>query len=139
MVEVPPTFDAAWFVEHQSFHNDSENVLSLTSVDVNIEDINNVFGPRLNKNGWKYDNRPNAKTVKLIKKIYCLVTRKNKICNKQLTMLFARAIVAESKGKHVNWATFGVHLMNQKSIVKNVKQEATRVKANKIGATSSKK
>jgi hypothetical protein len=54
-------------------------------------------------------------------------------------VLFVRAIVAKSKGKHVNWAAFGAHLMNQKSIVKNAKQKATRVRANKIGATSSKK
>jgi hypothetical protein len=39
----------------------------------------------------------------------------------------------------VNWATFNAHLMNQKSIVKNAKQKATRVKASKIGTISSKK
>ncbi len=54
-------------------------------------------------------------------------------------MLFARAIVIESKGKHVNWATFGAQLMKQKSIVKDAKQKATRIKAIKIGATNSKK
>jgi hypothetical protein len=32
----------------------------VTKVDVNIEDINNFFGPKLNKNGWKYNNHPNA-------------------------------------------------------------------------------
>jgi hypothetical protein len=69
-------------------------VLSLTSADFNIENINNFLGVRLNKNGWKYDDRPNVEMVKLIKKIYCLVTWKNKVCNKQLTMLFARTIVA---------------------------------------------
>jgi hypothetical protein len=58
-----------------------------------------------------------------------LVTGKNKIYNKQLTMLFAKAIIAKWKGKHVNWATFGAHLMKQKSIMKNVKQEATRIKS----------
>ncbi len=43
-------------------------MLSFTSVDVSIEDINNFFGPRLNKNGWKYDDHPYVKMVKLIKK-----------------------------------------------------------------------
>ncbi len=53
MAEVPTTFDAIWFVEHQNLHNDKKNVLSLTSANVNIENINNFFGPRFNKNGWK--------------------------------------------------------------------------------------
>ncbi len=39
-------------------------------------------------------------------------------------MLFAKAIVVESKGKLVNWATFGAHQMKQKSIVKNAKLKA---------------
>jgi hypothetical protein len=79
MPEIPPTFDAAWFVEHQSLHNDHEDVLSLTNADVNIENINNFFGPRLNKNGWKHNDRPNAETIQLIKKIYCLVTGKSSL------------------------------------------------------------
>lgn len=54
-------------------------------------------------------------------------------------MSFAKTIIVKSKGKHVNWANFGVHLMKQKSIVMNVKQEATRIKASKIDAMSSKK
>lgn len=29
----------------------------VTSVDVNIEYINEFFGPRMNNNGWKYDDR----------------------------------------------------------------------------------
>jgi glycine cleavage system H lipoate-binding protein len=95
MAEVPPTFDATWFAEHRDLHNEGEDVLSLTNVDVSIDDINNLFGPRLNKNGWKYDTHPNVEMVKLIEKIYCLVTGKNKIYNKQLTMLFAKAIIAK--------------------------------------------
>ncbi len=82
MAKVLPTFNAIWFVEHQSLRNDVEDVLPLTSDDVNIEDINNFFGPRLNKNGWKYNNHLDVETIKLIKKIYCLVTGKNKVYNK---------------------------------------------------------
>ncbi len=51
MAKVPPTFDASWFVKHQGLCNDGEDVLSLTSANVNIENINNFFGPKLNKNG----------------------------------------------------------------------------------------
>jgi hypothetical protein len=42
----------------------------ITNVDVSIEDINEFFGPKMNKNGWKYDNRPNPKITKKIAKIY---------------------------------------------------------------------
>jgi len=45
----------------------------------------------------------------------------NRVCNKQFIVSFAKAIVTKSKGKHVNWATFGAHFMKQKLIVKNVK------------------
>jgi hypothetical protein len=51
MAKVPPTFDASWFVKHQGLCSDGEDVLSLTSANVNIENINNFFGPKLNKNG----------------------------------------------------------------------------------------
>jgi nucleoid DNA-binding protein len=77
--------------------------------------------------------------VKLIENIYCLVTGKNKGCNKHLTVSFAEVIIAKSKGKHVNLVAFGAHLMKQKSIVRNVKQEATSIKASKIGAMGFKK
>jgi len=63
MAQVPPTFDVAQFAKHQGFCNDDENVLSLTNVNVNIEDINNFFGPRLNENGWKYDDCLNVKMI----------------------------------------------------------------------------
>jgi len=39
----------------------------------------------------------------------------------------------------VNWATFGAHLMKQKSIVRNAKQKAAKIRASQIGATRSKK
>jgi hypothetical protein len=51
MAEVPSIIDATWFAEHRGLHNEGEDVLSLTNVDVSIDDINNLFGPRVNKNG----------------------------------------------------------------------------------------
>jgi hypothetical protein len=103
MAKVPPTFNVAWFVEHSSLCNDSEDVLSLTSANVSIKDINNFFGPKFNKNDWKYGNHPYAKIVKLVEKTYFFVIGKNKVCNKQLKVSIAKAIVVKSKGKHVNW------------------------------------
>jgi hypothetical protein len=42
----------------------------ITSADFSIEDINEFFGPRMNKNGWKYDDRFDPKITKKIAKIY---------------------------------------------------------------------
>ncbi len=56
-------------------------MLLVTSVDVIIEDINEFFGPMMNKNWWKYDDQPNEEVAKKIIKIYGKVTRKQKIMN----------------------------------------------------------
>lgn len=69
-------------------------MLSITSVDVNIEDINEFFGPRMNKNWWKYDDQPDEEVVKKIVKIYG-VTKKQKVMNKQLT-IFTFGLAIES-------------------------------------------
>jgi hypothetical protein len=45
---------------------------------------------------------------------------------------FAKAIVPKSKSKHVNWVAFSFHLMKQKLIVRNAKQEVARIRAIKI-------
>jgi hypothetical protein len=84
-------------------------VLLVTSVDVNIE----FFGPKMNKNRWKYDNQPNEKVAKKIVKIYGRVTRKQKVMNKQLSITFAKMIVAKAKVKPMNWASFGAHTLKQ--------------------------
>jgi hypothetical protein len=68
--------DVKWIVTNEGLQNIGRDVLSVTSIDVNIEDINEFFGPKMNKNGWKYDNRPDEEVVKKIAKIYCKVTRK---------------------------------------------------------------
>jgi hypothetical protein len=54
-------------------------------------------------------------------------------------MSFAKAIVLESKGKYVNWVAFNLHLMKQKLIVRNAKQEVARIRASKIYYTLVKK
>jgi hypothetical protein len=64
------SFDVVWFITNQGLRNVGENMFLITSVDVNIEDINEFSGLRMNKNGWKYDDRPNPKITKKIAKIY---------------------------------------------------------------------
>ncbi len=85
--------------------------MSIISANVNTVKINKFFGPRMNNNGWKYNNRPNKKLVGKITKLYCKVTRKGKICNKQPLITFAIVVVVESKGTPINWVAFGAHIM----------------------------
>jgi hypothetical protein len=66
----------------------------ITSIDVNIGDINEFFGPKMNKNGWKYDNQHDEEVAKKIAKIYYKVTEKHKVMNKQVSITFAITIVA---------------------------------------------
>jgi hypothetical protein len=88
-------------------------VLLVTSVDVNIEDINEFFGPRMNKNRWKYDDQLDEEVAKKIVKVYGRVTRKQKVMNKQLLITFAKMIVVEAKVKPMNWASFGAHTLKR--------------------------
>jgi hypothetical protein len=88
-------------------------VLLVTSVDANIEDIIEFFGPKMNKNRWKYDDQPNEEVAKKVIKIYSKVTRKQKVMNKQLSIIFAKMIVVEVKVKPMNSASFGVQILKQ--------------------------
>jgi hypothetical protein len=53
-------------------------VFSITSANVNIEYINEFFGPRMNNNGWKYDDRLDPKITKNFVEIYYRVIGKEK-------------------------------------------------------------
>jgi hypothetical protein len=41
-------------------------VTTLSKKEVTIKKINSFFGPRQGKNGWKYNEHPNAKKVQHI-------------------------------------------------------------------------
>jgi len=59
-----------------------------------------------------------------IEKFYSKVTSKPKDENKLLFLMFAKAIVAKSKGIHVNWATYATHVHAFKGLIKIVKEES---------------
>jgi hypothetical protein len=47
------SFDVVWFVTNQGLRNVGKNMFLITNVDVSIEGINEFFGRRMNKIGWK--------------------------------------------------------------------------------------
>lgn len=85
------------------------------------------LGPKFNKNGWKYDNRPDKEVAKKITKIYCKITRKQKVMNKQLSITFSKMIIVEAKGKPMNWVGFGARTIKQQLLLKKTKQQSTKI------------
>ena len=54
--------------------------------------------------------------------LYSKVTSKAKVENKQLTLQFAKVVVAYSKGLKVNWATYAIYLHKHRVQVRIVKE-----------------
>jgi hypothetical protein len=90
-------FDVEWFVANWSLQNTWRDVLLVTSTNVSIENINEFFGRKVNKNEWKYDDWPNEDVMKKITQIYWRVTEKQKVMDKQLLITFAKAIITKAR------------------------------------------
>lgn len=112
---------AEWFAEHQGLRNDGLDVRSLTNHDMPIEDNNEFFGPKHKKNGWIYNSKTPPKDSKKILAFYQRVNGEERVLNKQLTLTFARAIVAECKKIKLNWANYAAYLQRFRVEVRNTK------------------
>ncbi len=65
------------------------DVLSLINEEVPTYQIEEVFGPNVSKNGYKYDKKVNVEVAESILKLYKRVTRKQKVTNGQINKSFA--------------------------------------------------
>ena len=107
---MPTGRDAQWFSTNRGLRNEGLDATLLTNTHVAVEEIDEFFGPKHGKNGWRYNKRPDPKTVQWIEALYQRVTGLPKVTNKQLTLTFARAIIADRKpGMKVNWAAFAAY------------------------------
>ena len=95
---------------------------SLQEGDVATDEICEIFGPRKDKNGWKVNEKPSKEFQETVVNLYSRVTLRDQVLNDQLTLEWARAIVAENKGIPVNWASFAVHLHKKRVSLENVKK-----------------
>jgi hypothetical protein len=67
--------DVAWYVENMGLAIRRIDVLSLTS------QIEKVFGPKISKNGYRYDRKVSTQVVQSIFELYKRVMGKHKVTN----------------------------------------------------------
>ena len=114
--------DLHYFINVQGLRGEGREVKSLQEGDVSNEEICEIFGPRKDKNGWKVNEKPSREFQESVVNLYSRVTLRDQVLNDQLTLEWARAIVAENKGIPVNWASFAVHLHKKRVSLENVKK-----------------
>ena len=114
--------DLHYFINIQGLRGEGREVKSLQEGDVSNEEICEIFGPRKDKNGWKVNEKPSREFQESVANLYSRVTLRDQVLNDQLTLEWARAIVAENKGIPVNWASFAVHLHKKRVSLENVKK-----------------
>ena len=117
-----PLLDLHYFINIQGLRGEGREVKSLQEGDVSIEEICEIFGPRKDKNGWKVNEKSSREFQESVLNLYSRVTLREQVLNDQLTLEWARAIVAENKGIPVNWASFAVHLHKRRVSLENVKK-----------------
>ena len=117
-----PLLDLHYFINIQGLRGEGREVKSLQEGDISTEEICGIFGPRKDKNGWKVNEKPSREFQESVLNLYSRVTLRDQVLNDQLTLEWARAIVAENKGIPVNWASFAVHLHKKRVSLENVKK-----------------
>ncbi len=65
-----------------------------------------IFGPRFDKNKWKYKSQTIVKFQGIIKSLYTCVFRKYHVLNEILLLEFACGVVVENKGIELNWVAY---------------------------------
>jgi hypothetical protein len=100
--------DASWYAKNRGLSNKGADITLLTDEDVSIAEIDATFDAKLNKNGWRYDRKPDQQIVANILELYKRVTGKSRVVNNQLNLTFARGIVAWLKGATLDWAKYAV-------------------------------
>jgi len=55
--------DVAWYVENMGLATKGIVILSLTKRDVLTSQIEKVFGPKISKNGYRYDRKVSNQVV----------------------------------------------------------------------------
>ena len=81
---------------------------SLGDSEASLEEIAAVFGSRYDKNGWHYRLHSTPDMQSFVQDLYKRVFRKENVLNNTIFLEFARVVVAESKGIHVNWAAYAI-------------------------------
>ncbi len=74
-------FHIAWYVENKDLETKGVDILILIEKEMPTSQIEEVFGPKFSKNGYRYDKRVFAKVVKMILELYTRVVGECKVTN----------------------------------------------------------
>lgn len=105
--------DAKWYEKNRGLCNEGLPMELLTVEHATMEEICAVFGPKEDKNGWKFKDYVAADAATKIEELYRRVYDHASVTNNQLTLKFCRALLAQSKGHKVNWAA---HAANSRRV-----------------------
>jgi len=87
--------------------------------------IEEVFGSKISKNGYKYDRKVFTQVAKNIFELYRKVTRKHKVTNGQINKTFAWGVSCWFNGDPFDWAKYSIYC--GKYVTKLRKMKATNL------------
>jgi hypothetical protein len=73
--------EVIWYVENMGLATRKIGILSLTKKDVPTSRIEEVFGPKILKNGYIYDRKVSTQLAQRIFELYKRVIGKHKVTN----------------------------------------------------------
>jgi hypothetical protein len=103
--------DATWFIANRGLTRGRIDVLSLIETIVPSSQIEEMFGPKVSENGYRYDRKVPPNIAKCILELYTRVTRKQKETNGQINKTFARAMISLLKGNHLDWPYIEINII----------------------------
>ncbi|CAM6129054.1 unnamed protein product [Calypogeia fissa] len=101
--------DIPWFVKNRGLATGWVDIMTLTNDDISMAQIEEVFGPKFSKSGYRYDRKPEPNVVASIEELYQRVTGRSKVVNFTINQCFSRGVVAWLKGEALDWAKYAVH------------------------------
>jgi hypothetical protein len=116
-------FDLYYFIDAQGLRSINKYLKNVTNTVVFQEDICALFGPRFDKNGWKYKLQITVEFQGIIKSLYTCVFRKSHVFNETLSLEFAHGVVAENKRIEVNWATYAYLVYKRQQTLEKSRKE----------------
>lgn len=134
-LSLQPTYNLHFFVNRQGLRGKGRPVKSLQDNDVSLQEIEDVLGPRFDKNGWKITRNVSPEVQRQIKDLYRRVFRRESVLNDTISLEFARGVVAEIKEIQVNWAAYAVAAYNKRRSL----QDTRRARAEQLRVPHSRK
>lgn len=116
-----------YFVEHQGLIRTGWDIKTIVKVYVSKAKVCKVLGPKFDKNGWKFKFHTNKiielQIQDLIIDLYTRVYEKRNFLNDTITLEFARALIVQNNGAHLNWATYALATHEKKVSLQLIREK----------------